>query len=367
MNERESLLVLMENALKEQKKTLEFESLEQIISDEKKCAEILKNVLNDPSFKITNGELYEVSQGRAQHSIINYVLGLVFRKFADLFDGIDKVVQKRIMSDKGAADEAWFLIALNHDVGYFCKDILSGKEIEYEKDYTYYLFKDDYAKPYESLNNMSSQAPELYAFSYSDILEYDEKDRKRRKNNPDNKEKINHGIYGGQYYFNRMLQKFDKKGNVEDKEVKMVKAVAITIAQHNMYKSGSPKDNHFYPDKLHYESNFVINEDYPLLLFLALIDTVECVKKLGKTANRKCFFQAKTVLKSIRVRVESDSIEIDYSELKSRLDRKNDENLKRNYNDYMGAVKGLDKWTRFEAVEKEDVLRIHMKPRHENN
>ncbi len=201
----------------------------------------------------------------------------------------------------------------------------------------------------------------------SNILEYDEKDRKRRKNNPDNKEKINHGIYGGQYYFNRMLQKFDKKGNVEDKEVKMVKAVAITIAQHNMYKSGSPKDNHFYPDKLHYESNFVINEDYPLLLFLALIDTVECVKKLGKTANRKCFFQAKTVLKSIRVRVESDSIEIDYSELKSRLDRKNDENLKRNYNDYMGAVKGLDKWTRFEAVEKEDVLRIHMKPRHENN
>ena len=98
------------------------------------------------------------------------------------------------------------------------------------------------------------------------------------------------------------------------------------------------------------------------MLFLALIDTVECVKKLGRTNNRKSFFQAKTVLKSIRVKVDRYSIEIDYSELKSRLEKKKDESLIRNYNSYIDGVKDLSSWTCFkvENIENEEVLKIYI-------
>lgn len=364
MNERESLLILMDKALKSKKMFLEYSSLEEIIADEKKCASVLRRVLNDESFEIPSGKHYEIVQGRAEHSMINYVLGLVFQEFADLFECIDVVVEKNIMRNKKAADEAWFSVALNHDVGYFRKHILD-ENLDYEKVHKYYLFKDNYVKAYERkydcLNGMSSQVPALYAFTYSEILEYDVRDRERRRNSS-GYEKINHGIYGGADFFDRMLRKFDKEDIIENEAVKMVKAVAITIAQHNLYKSNSTENNHFYPSKLWYESDFVIGKEYPLLLFLALIDTVECVKKLGRTNNRKSFFQAKTVLKSIRVKVNRYSIEIDYSELKARLEKKKDESLIRNYNSYIDGVKDLSSWTCFKVntIENEDVLRIYM-------
>lgn len=264
MNEREPLLVLMDKALKSKKMFLEYSSLGEIIADEKKCASILRRVLNDESFEIPNGKHYEIVQGRAEHSMINYVLGLVFREFADLFECIDVVVEKNIMRNKKAADEAWFSVALNHDVGYFRKHILD-ENLDYEKVHKYYLFKDDYVEAYERkydcLNGMSSQVPALYAFTYSEILEYDVKDRERRRNSS-GYEKINHGIYGGADFFDRMLRKFDKEDIIENEAVKMVKAVAITIAQHNLYKSNSTENNHFYPSKLWYESDFVIGKEY---------------------------------------------------------------------------------------------------------
>ncbi len=360
MNERESLLVLMDKALKSKTEIFKDWSLEEIIVDEKKCASVLRNVLNDESFQIPNGERYKIVQGRAEHSIINYALGLVFCEFADLFECIDRVMEKHITEGMKTANEVWFYVALNHDVGYFHKSI-SDQNLDYEKKHKYYLFKDKYEDTkYDCLNGMSYKVPELYAFTYSEILEYDKKDRERRQKDASNCEKINHGIYGGVYYFDRMLCKFEKEKNVESKRVKMVKTVAITIAQHNIYKSNSTKDNQFYPSKLWYGSDFVIGKEYPLLLFLALIDTVECVKKLGRTNNRQSFFQAKTVLKSISVKVDRYSIEIDYSELKARLDKKENDLLSQNYKNYINSVKGLPSWTclKVDDIENEDVLRI---------
>lgn len=362
--ERKSLFVLMDKVLKNRNLFREYSSLEEIIADEKECAGVLRRVLNDESFEIPNGKHYEIVQGRAEHSMINYALGLVFQEFADLFECINAVMTKSIMKDKNAADEAWFSVALNHDVGYFRKNILDDK-LDYKEVHKYYLFKDDYSesheRKYKCLENMSSQVPELYAFTYSEILEYDVKDRKRRQKSS-GYEKINHGIYGGADFFDRMLRKFDKEEVIENEAIKMVKAVAITIAQHNLYKSDSTENNQFYPPKLWYESDFIIGKEYPLLLFLALIDTVECVKKLGKTNNRKSFFQAKTVLKSIWVKVDRQSIEIDYSELKSRVEKKKNESLHQNYKSYIESVKGLTGWTCFkvESSVNEEVLRIYI-------
>ena len=51
------------------------------------------------------------------------------------------------------------------------------------------------------------------------------------------------------------------------------------------------------------------------------------------------------MLKSIRVKVDRYSIEIDYSELKARLEKKKDESLIRNYNSYIDGIKDLPSWT----------------------
>lgn len=364
MDEGKPLLVLMDEALKSKEMFQEYASLEEMITNEKECAGLLRKILDDQSFVIPNGKHYDIAQGRAEHSVINYALGLVFKDFADLFNTIDYIMAERMIKDKKGAEEAWFSVALNHDVGYFSKHILD-ENFDYSKEHKYNLYKDVYKENYEikynCLNGMSSYVPELYAFTYEEILEYDEKDRIRRKKSSDY-EKINHGIYGGAYFFDKMLRKFDRKGITDKEAIKMVKAVAITIAQHNLYKSNSVKNNYFYPSKLHYESTFVIDKKYPLLLFLALIDTIECVKKLGKTNNRKSFFQAKTVLKSISVKVNLHSIDIDYSELKSRLVNKKNESLNQNYNSYIEGVKGLSTWTclKVECTDNEDVIKIYM-------
>ena len=74
--------------------------------------------------------------------------------------------------------------------------------------FKYYLYKDEYRllneKNYECLNGMATEVPRLFAFTYPEILEYDDKDRRHRLQGND-VEKINHGIFGGQYFFDRML------------------------------------------------------------------------------------------------------------------------------------------------------------------
>ena len=61
----------------------------------------------------------------------------------------------------------------------------------------------------------------------------------------------------------------------------------MTIAQHNMYKSSDESEDKFYPAKLQNKSDFIIDMKFPLLLFWALDDTVECVKKIREDKKSK--------------------------------------------------------------------------------
>lgn len=105
---------------------------------------------------------------------------------------------------------------------------------------------------------------------------------------------LNHGIYGGAYLFNRLM----KKPLHMRKEQLYIKAVCMCIAQHNIFKSTSDEidqklDEYLSLEKLKHNSDFKINEEYPLLLFLSLVDTIECVKNLVKVVIVQVFYKRK--------------------------------------------------------------------------
>lgn len=84
-----------------------------------------------------------------------------------------------------------------------------------------------------------------------------------------------------------------------------------------------------------------------MLLFLSLIDTIECVKKLSKGRNVDKYLESLTVLKSISVSVQCDCIEIDYSALKKEVLSKNDKELEEVFDSYLDTVSALNTWTTF--------------------
>ena len=173
-----------------------------------------------------------------------------------------------------------------------------------------------------------------------------------------NAERLNHGIYGGAYLFKRLM----KKPLYMEKEQLYIKAVCMCIAQHNIFKSTSDEidrklDEYVSLTILKHDSDFKINEEYPLLLFLSLVDTIECVKKFSKSCNSASFLQTETVLSNVQAEITKEKIELDFSSLLERINERKmlkKEILLDTYKDYFeNNIKSLGNWTIYKPYIKE--------------
>ena len=246
-------------------------------------------------------------------------------------------------NDFDSSVELWLLVALYHDIGYFSEYLHQGNVI-YNKIFKHDPLSDVYEGMLDCLSKFEEQRNDVLAYSYNEILMYDDAARDFHINDD---ERIDHGILGGYISFNKMLRK--TKGEKKNQsDIFKAKMCALTIAQHNMFKSYSEEDDTCFPGKptkLTAASDFRISSKTPLLLFLSLIDTIECVKRLSKTNNDNAYLETLTVLRSIRINKYDDWIVIDYSELEKQVLKKKNEKLHLSFVKYLESIKSLHMWT----------------------
>jgi len=335
---------------------LKFDKVEDFITDDSKAAEFIRVILHDDDFQSPDegSELYEVAKVRARHSVITFLIGLVFLEFNNFEEKIGKAFFPNEPNAKDLVTRMWMITALYHDYGYFVDDLKNGK-VNLKKGIKYYLLDDKYKQ--ESLDSLSDYCLHHQAglaYTYDEIEAYDEYARIFHQNT-EGKEKVDHGILGGVRIFQRLLSRAEKQ-HAQKVELITIKTSCLAIAQHNIFKSPSIEKDKEYGKrlkKLYYDSNFVICDDTPLLFLLCLVDTFECVKKLSKKENKADYFETETVLSSIRISVSLDEIVIDYSELERRVSAKNS-GLQDRYLKYKGGLFGIETWTAIRAMATSD-------------
>lgn len=356
-----------------------FKNLNLFLNNDNDCAEFInilaaENIMHIPP----NGDnIFKISKKRAQHTVLTYLLGLAFLQFAEQFifssssDNAD-LERKEFLED-------WRVTAIYHDIGYFNKHI-TDSAYDLREDVTYWLLTDSYTnvrnKSLECLNGFYCNFPSIFAYKYKEIESYDKYSRERRRRKYINRtdvEFIDHGILGATSSFNMLVSriKSDQGSLDHDHALIRTKKACMTIAQHNIYKSDSVTDDANLPDilrpKLASTSSFRISRNTPLLLFLSLVDTIECVKKFSKGKLGDRYFQALSVLRYVKMSISRDKIILDLSELKAEWDKKtaesDDDKLKENFGNYYNGIIGLPKWTEFNVSAddtRENILTISL-------
>lgn len=382
-----TLLDHMDDALSRIHLDFPVSSVRVFISDDDVCARFIRAVLQDDEFTLPNREsrLYEFSKARASHAVVTYFIGIVFSEFAHLRIDISEKIKIKLDEHHQYSSEKdvnnlflrlWMLTSLYHDYGYFSKYI-EQRNLQLRKIVKYYLLDDYYSdKNLDILSDFSHKFSETMAFSYDEIESYDEYARKYHDENHSEKEpeRIDHGILGGVLIFDRLIRAAVKQNDpFQQAEIVAAKTSCITIAQHNIYKSPTGKRDALYGDalrKLHHDSDFTIDESIPLLLLLCLVDTVECVKRLGKGELKTGFLMAKTVLEKIEMDFSAERILIDYSKLdshiKERQKKSYNKELDKEYENYRRAIRGLNTWTQLSTYLEDNIITIKLKRQDDN-
>ena len=358
----ETLYTLMNKQLHYLDVPEEYRSLEKFIESDDTCVAFIQYILHDDEFTEpeAGSDLYKFAKARARHSVITFLMGLVLADFAGITQNISEYIAeltKHVYTKKDNNYlKAWMITSLYHDKGYYSK-YLSNDKLDYKKTFTHYLLTDYYSnQKLFCLNDFAKFHSSFFAHSYEQITSYDQYARVYHTREEDNFERIDHGILGGILVFNDLVRKALKTSKY-DMDFLLAKACCITIAQHNIFKSSSADKDKEYPTDLSYlyhDSPFRINIDTPLLLFLCLVDTLECVKKFSKEENEKSSLQTKTVLSSIALTINEDKICINLSELRRRINGKKNPTFSETYTNYRKGVAGLHTWTAFNSIPLDD-------------
>lgn len=352
-----SLLELMDIELSRLGMSSKYKSVADFIYDDESSAIFIREMLRDDDFKTPDeaSEIFNFAKTRARHSVITFLMGLVFKRFSGGFFEYSRIKENANYADEKRYSEllrTWLITSLYHDKAYYSEHLKNGK-IDYYKTFKYFLLTDKYAD--DRLNcvaDFSSRYPGVLAHTYENILSYDNYARGYHANTIDDGEKVDHGILGGIIVFNELVRK-SLRATKSNSELPMVKACCLTIAQHNIFKSDSPESDKLYPldlSYLYHDSDFKIGMGTPLLLFLCLVDTIECVKRFSKGENEKTSLQTKTVLSSIFITVTEEEIQINYSQLHKKIVEKDNSDFHNVYERYLNGVLSLDKWTCFKCV-----------------
>lgn len=358
----ETLYTLMDNQLRRLDIPEEYLSLDKFIESDDTCVAFIQYILNDDEFTEPEhgSDLYKFAKARARHSVITFLMGLVLADFAGITQNISEYIAELTKHVYAKKDnnylKAWMITSLYHDKGYYSK-YLSNDKLDYKKTFTHYLLTDYYSnQKLFCLNDFAKFRSSFFAHSYEQITSYDQYARQYHTRKKDSFERLDHGILGGILVFNDLVRKALKTQKY-DTDLLLAKACCVTIAQHNIFKSSSADKDKEYPTDLAYlyhDSPFRINIDTPLLLFLCLVDTLECVKKFSKEENEKSSLQTKTVLSSIALTVNADKIYINLSKLRKRINDKKNPTFSKTYAGYRKSVAGLHTWTAFNSVPLDD-------------
>ena len=342
------------NAELEKNKSITYNRLDEFITDDKRSAEFIMSLSEGLKFSMPDEstELYRVAQSRARHSAIVCLFGQLIISNITGFNAESKREE--------LFDNIWLLAALNHDIGYTLKGLINAS-IDYKKEFRYYLLQDQYnTDELQVLNDFSKRYGQYFAYTYEEIESYDQYARNYHSKNPDDVEKVDHGILGGVYLFNQKIGRCIKDSKPAADYI-ITKAAAITVAQHNLYKSPNEKIDKFYPadlKKLHSTSTFRISKETPVLLLLSLIDTVDCVKRFSKKNTPGSSLESISVLKGIDVTFDNNSAVISFQELSNRIAAKEKELAKKGgsgtgirkiLDDHMRGVMSLNDWTTYKV------------------
>lgn len=348
----------------------EYQKIENFINSDQTSIDFIKWISHDYAFPEV-GKITGIAEARARHSALTFLIGLVLSPFGNVYASTYKVINNSKNTSKNQCNQLWLLTALNHDVGYF-SDLLKQPKVNYKDKFKYFLLKDDYKEPkLAALSGYSQKHKSALAYSYDEIALYDQYARNYHAQKND-EEKVDHGVLGGLITFDRMIKETLKQNDAME-TLLQAKAVGLTIAQHNFYKSSSAKDDEQYPAllryKLSHDSSYKISSETPLLLYLCLIDTIECVKKLSKGENknnteksRSSYMQTLTVIKNIDIEVLNGYIEIDYCRLHELIVKKYSKELHEKFEQYKRSVEKISDWTDFGTVKvNEDTIKITLK------
>ena len=340
------------NALLERNKNINHNRLDDFITNDKRSSEFIMSLSGGLEFRMPDesSELYRVAQSRDRHSAIVCLFGQL------IINNISGFKEQSLREQY--YDRIWLLSTLNHDIGYTLPR-LKDENIDYKSAFHYYLLQEVYdKKELQVLNNFAKQYSQYMAYTYEEIESYDLYARDYHRNNPNDIEKVDHGILGGIYLFNQKIGRCVKEKIVADDFI-ITKAAAITIAQHNIFKSPNVEVDKTYPDnlkKLYSISDFKISKDTPVLLLLSLIDTVDCVKRFSKKNSPGKSFETITVLKNIDVSFVNNSAIVSFQELRKKIAEKEKELSKKNkdkkeidissiLDNHMKGIMNLNNWT----------------------
>lgn len=337
----------------------EFRSLKSFITDGKKSAAFIQTLLNDEVFKTQdengklNEDLYEIAEMRARHSAVTFLLGLVFKQFGNLFDSIPTIIDD--YSSENAL-KMWLITSLYHDCAYSSNYILQ-ENLNIENTFVPYLLTDE--DEYQNqqlacLYNYSHRFPNTLAHTYETILNYYNYSIFYHKQDAGSKEKSDHGVLGGTIMFRKLAKKAQKQKNIAD--LTIIKACSLAVAQHNIFKAEKKSDTIYQKyglTTLLSTSSFKIQKEQALLLFLSLVDTIECVKKFSRGQNKEEYLQTLTVLGCIKAAVCDKEITLDLSGLAEEIKKKRvpgkSNNLETELNNYRNSLNSLNTWTTFSA------------------
>ena len=364
------LMEHIESAFNKISITTHFTSVKEIIASDDNSAEFIREVLHDENYTALEHDnpMFEFAKSRAQHSVLTFFIGLAFLDFCDF----RRDIAKDVLNSDNEEDviSLWMLTALYHDWAYHSDD-LRKMDLDFHKIIKYDLLTDDYKEVswLQALQSFSSIHPHILAFTYDEIRAYDQYARRYHAERPDDTEKVDHGILSGIKIFDRLVKRIgaeiSKGSNTASIQTRLLhsKIACLTIAQHNFFRSDNAMTDKKYGialRKLHSTSDFKISMDTPLLLLLSLVDTFECIKRFGQAKNVRNYLQKNTILESIELCVSPEIISIDYSNLSTKIQKK-DIILQECFTNYIGCLNSIGTWTSFSSNQGLDgVVTINM-------
>ena len=347
-----------------------FDSLEEIVrtqfplynniaflSGEKESADFIKYALKTKGYEFPSGDDYSVAQDRARHSAISFLLGELFSGFCSLIERINNLFSESYPYID--TKYLWMLTSLEHDYGYY----FQGRNYPNMNEMIGKLFNDGPRDDASLFRDLVFEKKPTMTYSYSEMISYFDYRNEELKKNECN-EKYEHGIWGGAKLFSDQQRRINKEKQT-NKELVELKIVCLSIAQHNVYKSEKNTDSDYIERGLYRlisDSEFRIDESTPLLLLLSLVDTLECVKKFSRSANKNSnkYLETKTVLQSIDVsfELENKCLKWDISKLEKKIKEKSEQTLLEALVGYKRSISSLKQWTSFQIVELNDEFTI---------
>jgi hypothetical protein len=345
--------------------------------DELMKANTIDNFPRKSNLKLSR--VYRYPQERARHIAISFLFGMVLSEFCGFYASLPEVLNRQDDDEQTKAalsQRMWLITSLSHDTCYSLKSKLSDSNLVFETEYPRFLLTDTYNDPQmASIQNFTEDYPRVFAHNYEQILAYNDYIRQYKDWDPPH-EVNDHGILGGVDMFNHLTRNMqDMEARDRAQELALIKACCLTVAQHNIFKSTSEGSDTFYKKlKLYHlltTSNFRITRETPLLLFLCLVDTIECMKRFSQGATKSSYLQATTILKKIYMYVDKEKIVLDFSRLKDHIDEKdrnvtdNTKKLGPTYQRYLDSLKNFHTWTVFKGQadpDNENIITITLDP-----